>query len=153
MDFWDIASIVFICTAVNHLGLVADVESVIKREIPVVNCVRCLTFWAVLGYGLGCEIFFTTTDHFEHILEMLAISFLSAWAAIWLDLCMGAIDKLYSKIYDTLYSATDTADTDTLGAGDSVPDMPEGEGCDGIATNGTSGTEEDCKEAAEEEKW
>jgi len=68
--------------------------------------------------------------------EVLAISFLSAWAAIWLDLMMGMIDKLYTRIYDALYTTADTADTDTLGATDTVPDVPgQTEGSDGTAAN------------------
>lgn len=51
---------------------------------------------------------------------VLAISFLSAWSAVWLDLVMGIIDQLYIKIYDTIYSTADNADTDTVDSADSV---------------------------------
>ena len=52
MDWRDIACIVFVCTAVNHLGLIETIEGIIKREIPVVNCPRCLTCWSVFSYEL-----------------------------------------------------------------------------------------------------
>ena len=139
MNWPDVLMIVFSAVAANHLGLVAAAESVIRHRLPVVNCPKCAAFWLVLAYGLGCEISFTTTDqfvgindmvayHFEHIPEMLAAAFLSAWSAVWLDLFMGLIDKLYIKVYDTIYPATDTPDTDTLGAGDAVPDVSGGQG-------------------------
>lgn len=149
MELLDIASIVFACTAVNHLGMVKAIEKVIKHEIPVVNCVKCLTFWSVLVYGtIAHYSLFSFNGNldfslftFHSSLTVLAISFLSAWAAIWLDLCMGAVDQLYTKIYDTLYPATNTTNTDTLGTNNTVPDVPDAEE-----------REEDCNEDAAEEE-
>ena len=126
--------IVFSVVAANHLGLVAAAESIIHRRLPVVNCPKCMAFWSVLAYGLGCEIvaadhFVGINDmvsyHFEHVLEMLAVAFLSAWSALWLDLFMGIIDKLYTKLYDTFYPTTDTPDTDALDTADTVSGVSE----------------------------
>ena len=104
MDFMDIAGIVFACTAANHLGLIAAVSSVLHRQLPFISCVKCFSFWAVLAYCLlgGCSV-----------ITSLAISFLSAWSAVWLDLLMGIIDKLYIKVYESIYPTADTADADT----------------------------------------
>ena len=102
----DIAGIVFACTAANHLGLIQAVEMVIHRRLPIVSCVKCLTFWAVLVYELW-------RVGFSDIPTVLAISFLSAWSAIWLDLFMGIIDKLYLKIYGKIYPTANTPDADT----------------------------------------
>ena len=114
MNVLDIAGIVFACTAANHLGLVGAVGAVIRHRLPIVSCVKCFSFWAVICYclvgGLG-------------VIKSLAISFLCAWSAIWLDLLMGIIDKLYLKIYGKIYPATDTADTDALSAADAVSDV------------------------------
>ena len=66
--------------------------------------------------------------HFEYILKLIAVAFLSAWSAVWLDLLMGIIDQLYIKVYDTIYPATDTPDTDTLGASHPVSGVPGGQG-------------------------
>ena len=123
MNILDIASIVFICTASNHIGPIPDIEAFIKRKLPVVGCIKCLTFWSVLVYCLACcdDI----ADAMEEAPRLLAISFLSAWSAIWLDLTMGTIDYLYIKVYDTLYPTADKTDADALGATDTVPDVPE----------------------------
>lgn len=102
----DIAGIVFVCTAANHLGLIQAVETVIHRRLPIVSCVKCLTFWAVLVYELW-------RVGFSDIPTVLAISFLSAWSAIWLDLFMGIIDKLYLKIYGKIYPTANAPDADT----------------------------------------
>jgi hypothetical protein len=129
MEFWDIASILFVCTAANHLGLVTAVETIIRHKLPVVNCIKCLTFWSVFVYGCGNATTYGT-------MAVLAISFLSAWASIWLDLMMGVIDHIYIKVYEQIYTTADEADTDALSATDSVPDVLGREGSsDGIAAN------------------
>lgn len=139
MNWLDVLMIVFSAVAANHLGLVAAAESVVHHRLPVLNCPKCAAFWLVLAYGFGYEICFTTTRHFvdvndmvayhfEYILKLIAAAFLSAWSAVWLDLFMGIIDQLYIKVYDTIYPATDTTDTDTTGAGDAVPDVSGGQG-------------------------
>lgn len=92
----------FSCTAINHLGLVAAVETTLSRwtrrdiEIPVINCPKCLTFWAVLTAG-----FLSSAEP----VGTLALALLMAWLARWLNLFMGAVDVLYDKIYETLYNA------------------------------------------------
>ena len=139
MNWLDVLMIVFSAVAANHLGLVAAAESVVHHRLPVLNCPKCAAFWLVLAYGLGYEICFTTTRHFvdvndmvayhfEYILKLIAVAFLSAWSAVWLDLLMGIIDQLYIKVYDTIYPATDTTDPDTKGAGGAVPDVSGGQG-------------------------
>jgi len=134
MNWLDVLMIVFSATAANHLGLVAAAESVVRHRLPILNCPKCAAFWLTLIYGLGCEINFTTTHHFvntndmvayhfEHILELLAVAFLSAWSAVWLDLLMGIIDQLYIKLYDTIYPTADTTDTDAPGADNTLSGM------------------------------
>lgn len=136
MNWLDVLMIVFSATAANHLGLVAAAEIVVRHRLPILNCPKCAAFWLVLAYGFGCEIYFAATHHFvdtndmvayhfEHILELFAAAFLSAWSAIWLDLFMGIIDQLYTKLYDTFYPTTDTPDTDALDTADTVSDVSE----------------------------
>lgn len=104
MDGLDVMMIVFSVVAANHLGLVAAVESTIHHHLPIVNCPKCASFWAVFAYGSVC------CDTIAAIPTTLAVAFLSAWSAIWLDLLMGIIDYLYLKVYDTIYSTTNTTD-------------------------------------------
>ena len=124
MNPWDIAGIVFACTAANHLGLIQAVETVVRRRVPIVSCVKCFSFWAVLCYCLVGGL---------SVITSLAISFLCAWSAIWLDLLMGIIDHLYIFIYEQIYSTADAANTDALSAYDTVSGMPDGPGSDSAA--------------------
>lgn len=100
MNWIDIACIVFACVTANHLGLVKAIEEAIDRELPVFNCVKCISFWSVLTYSL-----FVT----HNVITALAVSFLSGYMAIWLELVEGYIDKQYTWLYDKIYSTTDTA--------------------------------------------
>lgn len=106
--YWmDIAAIVFACTTVNHLGLIRAIEGVVRKEIPVIGCPRCLTFWSVLAYGLSGD---GMAANPSCLARLLAISILASYLAIWLELAEGYTDMLYRRLYDKIYPAADTAD-------------------------------------------
>ena len=123
MNWLDVLMIVFSATAANHLGLVAVAESVARHRLPVLNCPKCAAFWSVIVYGIAEANFSLFTLHSS--LTVLAAAFLSAWSAIWLDLLMGIIDQLYIKLYDKIYPATNTPDTDALDTADPMSDVSE----------------------------
>ena len=103
MDWTDIACIVFSCVTANHLGLVSKIEEIYGESLPVVNCPKCFSFWSVMAYGM---VYCFSNGDISPIM-VLAISFLSAYFALWLELFMGYIDYLYSRIYDTIYGTQD----------------------------------------------
>ena len=103
MNWMDIASIVFVCVTMNHLGLIRAIEEQIDHKLPIIDCPKCVTWWCVMFYGLWCV-------GFSDLPLSLAISFLASYAAIWLELIEGIIDTLYARIYDKVFTTTDTAD-------------------------------------------
>jgi hypothetical protein len=106
MDWLNDLMITFSVVAANHLGLVSAIERTVKHRLPIVNCPKCMTFWTVLVYGVwnvGISDFSLA----------IAVAFLAAWAAIWLELFMGFIDQLYLKAYEQIYPTADSTDTDT----------------------------------------
>lgn len=105
MIWMDIAGLVFTCVTANHLGLVKAIEDTFDKELPIVNCVKCSSFWAVLFYML-----FVTRS----AIPSLAISFMAGYAAIWLELFEGMIDKLYGMLYEKIFTDTDN-DTSSPG--------------------------------------
>jgi len=139
----DIASIVFVCTTANHMGLIGTAIRMVFRKrkaLPVISCPRCLTFWCVLAYGLSGDGFAANPSG---LARLLAISFLSAYAAIWLEMTEGLVDRLYDYIYGKIFSAADTADDDKKRAGDTVPGMRRrSRSGKGTATKGNNGEEE-----------
>ena len=118
MVWIDIASIVFACVTVNHLGLIGAIENKIDQELPIVDCPKCFTFWSTLAYGLW----------YVDVLNLpmvFAISSIASYVAIWIELFEGYIDTLYKKLYDKIYPTTDTTDTDAPSTADPVPRVPE----------------------------
>ena len=103
MDWLNDLVITFSAVAVNHLGLVAAIERTVKHRLPIVNCPRCLAFWAVLANG-------TWNIGNSDLSLTVAAALLAAWAAIWIELFMGFTDRLYMKAYEQIYPAADTAD-------------------------------------------
>ncbi len=97
----DVAMIVLSAVLANHLELIEAVEKVIRHEIPIVNCSKCLTFWSVLAYML-------LTGH--AVIACIATSFLCAWVATWIELLLGIIDHFYLRIYENFYSETTNAE-------------------------------------------
>jgi hypothetical protein len=98
----DIACIVFIAVTANHLGLMGKIGEIMGFRIPILNCPKCLTFWATMGY-LGCHGM-ATYPMGSWVITMLAISFLASYTAIWLELAEGYIDFLYMKCYEKIYA-------------------------------------------------
>ena len=109
MNWTDIACIVFACVTANHLGLISAIERVVRRKLWIVDCPKCLTCWSVMAYGLSGDGF---SAHPSYLTQLLAISFLSAYVAIWLELFEGFIDKLYDYVYNKIYPTADTAADD-----------------------------------------
>ena len=125
MDWLVVLMIVFSVVAANHLGLVAVAESIIHHRLPVVNCPKCAAFWSVLAYNIATVPKASASGLITALPPVLAVAFLSAWSAIWLDLFMGIIDYLYLKVYESIYPTANSADTDALSAADTVSDVPE----------------------------
>lgn len=98
----NVAAIVFICTAMNHMGLIRAFEERIGFDLPVIGCVKCSTFWATFVFlSVTTRVFITS----------MAAAFLCSYASIWLELGMGHIDKLYLKCYEKIVSTADTDKT------------------------------------------
>ena len=117
MEWFDIASIVFVCVTANHLGLISAVERVVGFPLFVINCCKCLSFWIVLFY---CRMMGSGW------IDGLAISFLASYSAIWLELIEGFIDALYTKIYENIYTKTKDNSSAAAGTiGDTDNTMPE----------------------------
>jgi len=112
----DIALLVFVCVTANHLGLVEGAERVLGFPLHVINCCKCLTFWATLVFCKVCH---------SGWLDALAISFLASYSAIWLELLEGYIDTIYNKVYEIIYKGAEgneaSADTDEGDTDSPVP--------------------------------
>lgn len=104
----EIIFVMISCVLVNHLGLISGIEKVAKHSLPIVNCVKCSTFWFCLLYGLFSK---------NGIVFSIMISLTLSYVAIWLELLCGYIDSIYGKIYNKIYKESsdkeDSCDTNT----------------------------------------
>lgn len=95
----NVAAIVFICTAMNHMGLIRAVEERIGFALPIIGCTKCSTYWATF-------IFLSVTTRV--LISSMAVAFLCSYISTWLELGMGYVDKLYLKCYEKIVSTADT---------------------------------------------
>jgi hypothetical protein len=104
MEWSGIASIVFVCVTMNHLGLIKAIEENTGYEFPILDCPKCSSFWFTLLFSVVTS---------RHVLTPLAVSFLASYTAIWLELLEGYIDTLYLKLYGKIYeNSNDTTASD-----------------------------------------
>ena len=90
-----VIAVAFIAVAINHMGLVAAVEKVIRHPLPVVDCVKCLTFWSVLACLLSSRY---------AVIPSVAMTLAFSYMALWMELLWGLVDKLYMKCYEKIVS-------------------------------------------------
>ena len=112
----DIASIVFVCVTMNHLGLVGEIGKIIGKDIPILSCPKCATFWFTLAYMIGKM----GLSIIPQIPLVLAVSFLASYAALWVELAEGYIDTLYTRTYEKIYDTPDDTTAPDTNAGDSA---------------------------------
>lgn len=100
--YWiDILLLMLSCTLANHLGLVEAIEGVIRHKIPILNCSKCAGYWVVLIYSIYIG---------RPLIASVAVSFLCAYAAVWLELLCGYIDTLYNRYYEDIYTENTSGD-------------------------------------------
>ena len=110
--------IMFSCVMAIHMGLVDAVLEVLRlqnRNIPVIQCPKCLTFHAVLW-------FLVLTG--ENVILSIATAFLTSYLAIWFDLLLGIMDYYYERIYKRTSEESRLYDQDnrqSTGEGDTLP--------------------------------
>ena len=78
----------------NVCGLAETVTFHIERNV-VVNCSKCLTFWAVLVHGVVSTDFSVRT---------LAVAFGCSYMALWLELGFSFLNTFYNSFYEKIYS-------------------------------------------------
>ena len=80
------------CCLFVHLGLGQAICKALKIKFVLFKCVKCLTFWSILAYTL-----FLTSYRWE---LCLAMSFVLSYSALWIDLCLAKLSKVYEKLYE-----------------------------------------------------
>lgn len=79
------------CCLFIHLGLGKAICRTLRIRLVLFKCVKCLTFWSVLAYTLAF-----TAYRWE---SCLAISFISAYLSLWVELALNKLAKVYEEHY------------------------------------------------------
>ena len=100
------ALMLMVCVVLfNHMGLCDAVEGILHYRFKVLSCVKCGTFWTVLIASLV---------EGTPIIMSMALSFMTAYAALWLELLLGLLGRAYEDTYDKIQAAeTDKDEADT----------------------------------------
>ena len=86
---WGIVCVLISSCLFIHLGMGETIEKAIRIRFVLFRCVKCLTFWSVLGYSL-----FVVNLSAE---VAICASFLCAYAALWIDLLLSLLADVYEK--------------------------------------------------------
>lgn len=78
------------------MGLSDAIQEFIEVRLGILSCVKCLTFWVVLTYLIL---------HRMRIVQAVPASFILSYLALWLDLGLSALNKIYNEQYKQIISA------------------------------------------------
>ena len=84
-----IGYILVICVLYIHLGMGDTLGKIFHSEAYVFKCVKCITWQSVLAYTICLSDL--------NVLACLAVSFASAYVALWLELALSKLASLYEK--------------------------------------------------------
>lgn len=107
----DAAMLTVACVLYINMGLHSAIVERIGFSLKITDCVKCSSFWLVLA---------TNVIHGYPLIQCVAVSFICAYAALWLALVYDALTILYNTIYDEITNRADAKSTD--------PETPADEG-------------------------
>ena len=87
---WGIACVFISSVLFIHLGLGETIGRLLRTDFVLIRCVKCLTFWCVLGYSLLCVSIPAEAA--------VCIAFVCAYAALWAELLLGKLANAYEKL-------------------------------------------------------
>ena len=88
------------CCLFIHLGLGDTLGKLFDTDFVLFRCVKCLTFWCVLGYSL-------TLLSME---QAVCVAFVLAYASLWVELLLGKIAGKYEKLSQDVDAAESESD-------------------------------------------
>mgnify|MGYP003503162782 FL=1 len=87
---WGIGCIFISCVLFIHLGLGEAIERTLQVRFVLLRYVKCPTFWSILAYSLV---------HSLPVEVALCAAFVSAYAALWMDIPLAKLATLYENLY------------------------------------------------------
>lgn len=91
-----VGCVLLCCVLFIHMGLGDAVTKVIKRNLSLFGCVKCLTFWTTAAYTFLCLNF--------PLVKCAAVAFVAAYVALWVDMLFSYLAVWYEKWYKSVAS-------------------------------------------------
>ena len=88
------------CVLAIQMGLIGEIGKLIRYEFRILSCPKCLTFWV----SLSCHLLLH-----RPVIDSVAVSFLSSYAALWLCLLYDALAVAYNRGYEKITQETSDA--------------------------------------------
>ena len=79
------------CVLFVHMGLGETLSRIIKRNLSLFGCVKCLTFWTTAAY----TYFYLNFP----LVKCGAVAFITAYCALWVELGFSKLAVWYEKWY------------------------------------------------------
>lgn len=95
---YEVVLLIISCVLFIQMGLSEAIQNIIKVDLIILSCPKCLTFWSVLLY---CVL-----SNYDFII-CLATSFISSYIALWLVLLYDLLAITYNKCYEDINKEDD----------------------------------------------
>lgn len=77
------------CVLFIHLGLGDAISRVTRINFVLFRCVKCLTFWSVLGYSVCIHL---------PLVYSVCIAFICSYLSLWIELILGKLAERYEEL-------------------------------------------------------
>lgn len=90
---YEVALLIISCVLFVEMGLSQAIQNIIKVNLIILSCPKCLTFWSILLYCI--------LNSYGFII-CLATSFISSYIALWLVLLYDFLAIIYNRSYEKI---------------------------------------------------
>lgn len=77
------------CVLFIHLGLGDTISKVTRINFILFRCVKCLTYWSVLGYSVYINL---------PLVYSVCIAFVCSYLSLWAELILGKLADRYEEL-------------------------------------------------------
>lgn len=96
-----VACIFVSCVLFIHLGLGDTISEILHVDFILLRCVKCLTFWCVLGYSIVRL----------PVEQSVCVAFVCSYVSLWAELLLGIIANRYEKYSENVDAEESEADS------------------------------------------
>ena len=92
------------CVLFLHLGLGDEIEKRLHIKCILLECPKCLSFWSILIVSL----------FYFDVIRAIFNAFVCAYLALWLDIALSYVSKIYNRLYEEINTESDESSEDSM---------------------------------------